>query len=197
MLSFYYGAMGSGKTEEAINIINNASYKYDVFSIVVSPSYSFEVGDKQHRISSRNGMSVIADAALYKDCEVLEILKKADKFKHVVVDEVQFMSIEQIRDLAFTSKDYENVFCFGLLHDFKGNIFSSSYELMKHTDMNMQLHCDCALCDDEFGTLPLRSWNGEYIFDGKLIMQGKSCYVSVCQRCYNKEAAKAGYDRFA
>jgi thymidine kinase len=130
-LTFVYSSMNSGKSLSILT--KNYTLKQKGFNtIIMKPA----LDDRTKTISTRLGIE--------EECLLIEqnenpselILKSNhDKPDFVMVDEAQFLSKEQVWDLANLVDNWGiNVYCYGLRLDWTGNFFSGSEELMKIAD---------------------------------------------------------------
>ena len=170
-LYFYYGAMGSSKTANALM----ADYNYR------------ERGQKtilaKTNIDTRDGKNVIwSRIGLERECVLLSDVcamseEELRTYDAIIVDEIQFAKREQIDFLAHIV-DYLKVpvLCYGLRSDFQLNLFEGSERFLAIAD---ELHevktvCWCgkkATCNARYnehgivrvGTQVLLGANDEYI----------------------------------
>ena len=170
-LYFYYGAMGSSKTANALM----ADYNYR------------ERGQKtilaKTNIDTRDGKNIIwSRIGLERECVLLSDVCAMSEdelrtYDAIIVDEIQFAKREQIDFLAHIV-DYLKVpvLCYGLRSDFQQNLFEGSERLLAIAD---ELHevktvCWCgkkATCNARYnehgivrvGTQVLLGANDEYI----------------------------------
>ena len=117
-LYFKYGAMGSSKTAQAL--ITKYNYEENDLRVwLLKPSA--DLRDGEHTLSSRIGLSAKADV-LPPDRDAYawfrqEHLGKCDV---IIVDECQFLTVDQIDQLRAIVDDYNvPVMCFGLRTDFQ------------------------------------------------------------------------------
>ena len=110
------GSMFSGKTEELIKRIqelHNTNLNYKVFK----PEIDKRSGD--NKIQSHSKKSI--DAINIKD--VGEIINQANNCDVIAIDEAQFLTKEQVWQLARAVDDlFLPVLCYGLRVDFQGNL---------------------------------------------------------------------------
>ena len=120
---FKYSAMNGGKT---LNILQTVySYENNNFKVVVIKSIKDTKGNDT--IISRNGNNRKVDILLKENESLLtsENYKKYYTAKAILVDEVELLNKEQIKEL-WTIAHLINipVLCYGLKSNFKGEIFS-------------------------------------------------------------------------
>ena len=143
-LYFKYGAMGSSKTAQAL--ITKYNYEENDLRVwLLKPSA--DLRDGEHTLSSRIGLSAKADV-LPPDRDAYawfrqEHLGKCDV---IIVDECQFLTVDQIDQLRSIVDDYNvPVMCFGLRTDFQTHLFPGSLRLMEVADTIQEIKtiCDC------------------------------------------------------
>ena len=136
MLKFCYGTMKSGKSLQILAKAYNFEDRDITFLIIKS------------EIDTRDGKGVIHSRALgdrecltiSKDANIHEIITKyldvrhyyggCNAFKWLLVDEAQFLTKEQVEQLAAITDNLGiNVICYGLRTDFQGNLFEGSKRL--------------------------------------------------------------------
>lgn len=156
---------------------------------------SIDDRDGEDIIKSRIGLSrecISFDDShnLYKfiDNYIVNVqLQGYDKPQWILVDECQFLSVEQVDQLADVVDNLGvNVMCYGLRTDFKTQFFPGSKRLMEIADDIEEIKSSCG-CGrkavvnariDEFGNV---------VSDGEQIeIGGNDRYISLCRRCYQK-----------
>lgn len=182
-LYFRYGTMGSGKSIDLLKV----SYNYKergkkplLITSSVDDRYGFS------KITTRIGMSENAYAFNQHE-DVFEYINNIKDIVDVIlVDEAQFFTKEQIRQLSDVV-DILNipVICYGLRSDFQNKLFSGSQELLAIADKIEELKtmCECG----KKATCNLRIVNNEIVTEGKQIfICGNEAYLPVCRKCFKK-----------
>lgn len=130
-LTFLYSSMNSGKSLSILTR-NYALTQKGFNTVLIKP----KVDDRSTKITTRLGIE--GDCIIIDTDELpsKKILKSSDqKPDFVMVDEAQFLSKEQVWDLANLCDNWDiNIYCYGLKLDWKGNFFTGSEELMKIAD---------------------------------------------------------------
>ena len=102
----------------------------------------------------------------------------------VIVDECQFLTVEQINQLRAIVNDFSvPVMCFGLRTDFQTKLFPGSLRLMELADCieEIKTMCDCG-CK---ATVNARISDGYIVTEGaQVVLGGNDCYIAMCHRCY-------------
>lgn len=185
-LYFKYGAMGSSKTAQALMCRYNYQQKgFNVF--VFKP-----VADNR---TIKNGHAIV-HSRIGLECECIEftrednfidICKKIDIFHEksvIIIDESQFLTTKQVDQLKEISL-HVPVLCYGLLTDFKTELFEGSKRLVEIADSLKEIKSVCK-CGRK-ATVNARIINGEIVTDGEVtFIGGDESYESMCYSCYRK-----------
>ena len=188
-LVFRYGAMGSSKTAALLMVAYN--YKEKGMDVkVIKPKVDKKGNDY---IVSRIGLEKKADLILDKD----DCVPDYDFFsntKCILVDEAQFLTGEQVKDLFILSKMYEiPVVCYGLKTNFKGELFEGSKALFELADRIEELTTICS-CGKK-ARFNARIENDNYVLLGEEIAIDNidAKYESVCGKCFLTKVLKIEY----
>ena len=102
----------------------------------------------------------------------------------ILVDEAQFLTAQQVTDLA-TIVDSQDVpvICFGLKTDFQGKLFEGSKALFEMADKLEEIKTVCQWCGHK-ATMNLRTCDGKPVYNGDQIQIGDQEYISVCRYHY-------------
>ena len=184
---FKMGSMSSGKTTALLQI----AYNYEQAGkkiIVIKPAID-KKGDKS--IVSRLGISREVDIMLLKD-ETIKDNVDFNNIDYIFVDEVQFLTEDQIKELWIISKLEDiPVICYGLKTNFKGELFEGSKALIELADKLEELQTICPLCgrDAKFNA---RMINNEFTLRGdEVAIDGIDAeYKSLCGNCYIEKVLK-------
>ncbi|QRZ62171.1 thymidine kinase [Rothia sp. ZJ932] len=200
-LYFRYGAMNSGKSTALLQ----AAYNYEERGqrvLLAKPRVDTK-GDTE--IVSRLGVTRQADFLIGSGDSALELFHEAaeqaehehaDERMHwhlpvscLLVDEAQFLTIEQIDDLMRIAVT-ENipVMAYGIRTDFRTHAFPGSARLLEiaHTLEELKTICRCGRKAMFNG----RTVNGVFIFEGSQVaIDGVHVgYESLCASCYLEES---------
>ena len=175
-LYYYYGAMGSSKTANALM----AEYNYaERGQKVILAKTNIDTRDGTHMIRSRIG--------LQKECVLLsDVCAMADdeirKYNCVIVDEIQFATKEQIDYLARIVDDLDvPVICYGLRSDFQLNLFEGSARLLAIADVIKEVKTVC-WCGKK-ATCNARYNKDGIVRKGKQVMLGANDeYIALCRK---------------
>ena len=176
-LYFYYGAMGSSKTAQALMTRFNYEEKKQS-TLLVKPMT--DTRDAPHMIKSRVGLE--------HSCIYVEELIKMDEntlreYSAIIVDEAQFLKKSEAYFLVHLVDDLSiPVICYGLLSDFKGDLFEGSKELVVLADKLTEIKTVC-WCGKKAAFNARFNEKGEVVKSGEQIVIGANDkYVSLCRR---------------
>jgi thymidine kinase len=185
-LYFYYSTMNAGKSTSLLQ----ASYNYaerGMRTLLYTARFDDRAGGK---IASRIGIDADAfhfDAGTNFLNDSLE--RKPDC---VLVDEAQFLSKDQVRQLTVVVDEVNiPVMCYGLRTDFMGELFPGSAALLAWADTLVELKTIC--CCGRKATMVVRvSPMGKVEQSGQQVeIGGNDRYVSLCRKHFT-ESMKTG-----
>jgi thymidine kinase len=181
-LYFNYSTMNAGKSA----VLLQASHNYrennmDTYLLTA------RIDDREGagRIASRIGISEEADT--FSSDEDLEAKVSArlarGKIASVFVDEAQFLTPEQVWQLATVVDDLGvPVLCYGLRVDFQGHLFPGSATLLALADEMREVRTICH-CGKKATMVIRQDAEGRAITKGDQVqIGGNESYVSLCRR---------------
>ncbi len=187
-LYFKYGAMGSSKTAAALMCRFNYMQKgMSVFLMKPSIDNRYKVNE----VTSRIGLSAPC-YSFSKDENLMKVLKQQEekeKIDVLIVDECQFCTKEQIEQLREIAQKIP-VLCYGLLTNFKSELFEGSKRLVELCDSIAEIKsiCECG----RKAIMNGRFVNDIMVLDGNEIDIGADeKYKGLCYTCFKKEQRKA------
>lgn len=186
-LYYVYGPMNVSKS--ASLLMKAHSFESNGIPFICIKS-SIDDRDGATTIKSRVGierecLSINATDDIYRIFKVYNDPNKP--LKWILVDESQFLTVEQVDQLAKIVDTLDiNVMCYGLRTDFKTHLFDGSKRLFELADNieEMKVSCRCgrkaiinARIDDD----------GKIVKDGEQIMTGgNERYVTMCRKCFSE-----------
>lgn len=190
-LYFKYGTMGSSKSAQALMAKFNYEQKGMVVMLVKPSLDNRGDGDGQPMVRSRIGLS--------SPCEIIRpedsFVELFDKFKAengcdcVIVDEAQFCTTNQVDELKLLTKQVP-VLCYGLLNNFRCQLFEGSKRLVELSDSLQEIKSVCR-CGRK-STVNARFINGKCVDDGPVVfIGGDESYENMCYWCWQDELKKA------
>ena len=181
-LFFYYSEMNAGKStsllQSAYNYKERGMRPY-IMSAAIDNRYS--VG----KVTSRIGLE--AEAYLFhKEDDLFKILSEENKkqgINCVLIDESQFLSRAQVKQLAIAVDDLDiPVLCYGIRTDFRGELFPGSQHLLAWADNLIELKTICH-CGSKATMVVRTDEKGNIINDGdQVVIGGNDRYQSMCRK---------------
>lgn len=186
-LYFKYGAMGSSKTAQALMCKFNYEQKgFKVF--LLKPIVDNRtIKDGKALVSSRIGLTSECiefdrNENFHDLCEKLDIIHEKNV---IIVDECQFLTKEQVNELKDISLKIP-ILCYGLLTNYKTELFEGSKRLVEIADSIMEIKSICR-CGRK-ATVNARLVDGKIVTTGEEIaIGGDEQYESMCYSCYIKK----------
>ncbi len=190
-LYFTYSAMNAGKSAILLQAAHNYRERGMRVMLWTSHHHGDGAGAEIGRIESRIGLK--APANLFRPGQDLLATIKADADREpldaVFIDEAQFLTTEQVRQMARVCDDLSiPVLCYGLRTDFKGALFEGAGELLAIADdlREVRTLCHCG----RKATMNLRvDETGKPARDGSQIAVDKGGYVSLCRHHWREAMA--------
>ena len=179
-LYFYYGAMGSSKSANALM----AEYNYrERGQKVLLAKTNIDVRDGRNIIHSRIGLS--------RECILLsEICQMKNEeiaaYDAVIVDEIQFARKEEVDFLAHIVDDLNvPVMCYGLRSDFQSHLFEGSQRMLEICDEIKEIKTVC-WCGKK-ATCNARYNEHGIVRVGEQVMLGANDeYIALCRKHLNE-----------
>ena len=180
-LFFEYGAMSSGKSIEILKVAHNYESQGRQV-LLMTPITDTRAGIGV--VASRIGLS--REALAVKPADDLYVLIKsmaANDLAVVLVDEAQFLTPEQVDQLAYTVDNLHiPVMAFGLKQDAFNNLFAGSKRLIELADKLEEMKTICSFCGKK-ATTQLRIVNGKPQRQGaQVFIGGDEAYIPTCRR---------------
>ena len=183
-LHFFYSTMNAGKSTSLLQ----SNHNYIESKMNTKLFIPEEIGKKSNgKIISRIGLTANAIVVDKKYNFYTEIEQSKD-LKCVFVDESQFLSKDQVRELAKVT-DLLNipVMCYGIRTDFRGELFEGSKELLSISDNLIELKTICSMCDKKAIMVVRLDENGNVLLKGKkVLIGGNERYKSVCRKHFRE-----------
>jgi len=170
-LRFFHGPMDCGKSTLALQVDHNQSRQGRRGLLMTQ-------GDRSARpqVSSRVGLCREAlEVAAGTDLRLLVRASWAagDRVDYLIVDEAQFLTAEQVDQLAeLVDESHVDVYAFGLTTDFRARLFPGTQRLLEVADdvqrIQVEVLCWCGLP----GLLNAR------VVDGAMVREGETVVVA-------------------
>lgn len=187
-LYFKFGAMGSSKTAQAL--ITKFNYEERNMKVALLKP-AIDRRDGESVVRSRIGLEAQATTVTESE-NVYELYEKRfSDYDVVIVDECQFLTPEQVDQLAGIAMEKDvPVLCFGLSTDFATHLFPGSRRLFEIAQSISEIKsvCECG----EKATVNARiDENGRIVTTGAQVMLGgNDRYVAMCRKCWLRRIAE-------
>lgn len=181
-LYFRYGAMNASKSIQLLTVAHNyeqSGKKVMVFTPAVDDR--FGVG----KVASRVGISRDA-IPIGEETDLYEIVAAEEQRPDcVLVDEAQFIGKHHVTQLVRIVDELGiPVIVYGLLKNFKNELFPGSAALLCEADKVEEIKTVCVFCNKK-ATHILKFKNGQPVYSGETIeIAGNDTYSSVCRPHY-------------
>src|SRR5690349_23679082 len=191
-LYFYYASMNAGKSTTLLQADFN--YRERGMRTLLFTAGIHDRGGKGV-IDSRIGLK--QNAIPFDDATDLRVIAEEEHFRAplacILVDESQFLSAAQVRQLAHLADEVGiPVLCYGLRTDFQGRLFPGSSELLALADALIELKsvCECG----RKATMNLRVDDaGNAIREGaQKEIGGNERYVALCRKHFMQRTGSVG-----
>jgi thymidine kinase len=104
---------------------------------------------------------------------VVDALTAGARIDYLICDEAQFYTAPQIDQLARIVDELQiDVFCFGILSDFRTRLFPGSARLVELADRTQMLQVEALCWCGKRATHNARTENGEMVTEGEVIVVG-------------------------
>ena len=200
MFKFFYGCMGSGKSLHLLATacnFQNHSIPFIIFKSEIDDRdgedvvHSRALGDRECISISKvdNLYSIVGE---YNNNELLG----AEPLKWILVDEAQFLTAEQVDQLAAIADNFGiSVLCYGLRTDFQTHLFEGSKRLFEVADNFEEIKSSCYCNHKTIFNARINS-EGQVITDGEQVeIGGDDKYVSICRKCYYERTGNILYQK--
>lgn len=181
-LRFYFGTMGAGKSTMALQIHHNLSQ--------AAPGLLLTKHDREGAaVSSALGVSARAHTIGDHDDVYTKIEAEARArggLDFAICDEAQFYSRRQIDQLvAVVDRLGIDVYAFGLLTDFRGQLFVGTARLLEMADERNELQVQSRCWCGELATHNARLVDGTQVFEGDVVLvdDGREAAVTYELKC--------------
>ena len=149
-LYFRYGTVSSAKTLNLLATVHNYEQQ-NKKAVLVKPC----LDTRTEKVTSRAGLEHTADIIIKKDESFLSYIPILSNCDAIVVDEVQFLSEEQIKELRLitigklgdTTLTPIPVLCYGLRTTSEAELWDSVKVLMALADSIEEVKTTCAFCN--------------------------------------------------
>ncbi|GAA1537867.1 thymidine kinase [Nocardioides humi] len=170
-LIFRTGTMDAGKSTLALQTNHNHAARGRIGRLFTSHDRAGAA-----MVSSRLGL--VADAhEVLPDLDfwrlTVDALTRGARIDYLICDEAQFYTAEQVDQLAKIVDELQiDVFCFGILTDFRTRLFPGSARLVELADRTEVLQVEALCWCGKRATHNARTENGVMVTEGEVIVVG-------------------------
>jgi len=185
-LYFYFGAMNAGKSTTLLQ----ASFNYRERGMrTMLWTAAVDCRNGAGRIGSRIGLEAEAHA-FAAETDLFGAVEAAGRPDCVLVDEAQFLSADQVEQLAAVVDTLGiPVLAYGLRTDFQGCLFAGSQRLLALADKLVELKAMCACGRKATMNLRVDSLGHPVLLGAQTEIGGNDRYMAVCRRHFSEAFA--------
>tara|TARA_S200000501_G_scaffold361938_1_gene390843 strand:- start:53629 stop:54315 length:687 start_codon:yes stop_codon:yes gene_type:complete len=184
-LRFFFGTMGSGKSTQALQIRHNLAQRG--LKVILTTQLDRQEG----KVSSRLGVEAEADI-VDASVNLFELAREAFEITGldaIVCDEAQFYEPRQIEQLGrIVDELHVDVYAFGLLTSFQGELFPGTARLLELADVRSQVQVEARCWCGARATHNARLVNGIQVYTGALKVVGDTATEEI------EETAEVTYE---
>ncbi len=171
-LRFSFGTMGSGKSTLALQIHHNLATR-ELYGLLLTC-----LDRDGHQVTSRLGVAAPA-IHVEPDLDLHALAVAHWPIHYMVCDEAQFYTPQQIDQLGRVVDDLEvDVYAFGLITDFRGELFEGTKRLLEIADERVPLQVEARCWCGSRATHNARIVNGVLVYEGETVMVGDTADAS-------------------
>ena len=170
-LQFFTGTMNSGKSTLALQTDHNHAACGRVGRIFTSRDRAGEATVSSRLGLVRDAHEVSATFDFWH--HVVDALTHGARIDYLICDEAQFYEAGQVDQLARLVDELQvDVFCFGILTDFRSRLFPASARLVELADRVHTLQVEALCWCGHRATHNARTENGEMVTEGDVVVVG-------------------------
>ncbi|WP_121252761.1 thymidine kinase [Nocardioides ferulae] len=170
-LHFFTGTMDSGKSTLALQTNHNHAARGRVGRIFVTHDRGGEATISSRLGLTHDALEVTGDFDFWR--YVVDSLTHGARIDYLICDEVQFYTREQVDQLAKVVDELQiDVFTFGILTDFRTQLFPGSARLVELADRMNVLQVEALCWCGKRATHNARTENGVMVTEGEVIVVG-------------------------
>ncbi len=170
-LTFWTGTMDAGKSTLALQTNHNHAVRGRVGRIYVCQDRTGPAVLTSRLGLSHDAIEVDEDFDFWD--HVVDALTHGSRIDYIICDESQFYTPAQIEQLAKVVDELQiDVFCFGILTDFRTRLFPGSARLVELADRTEVLQVEALCWCGRRATHNARTENGVMVTEGEVIVVG-------------------------
>jgi len=170
-LHFFTGTMDSGKSTLALQTNHNHAARGRIGRIFTTHDRAGEATLSSRLGLTHEALEVQQDFDFWK--YVVNTLTQGGRIDYLICDEAQFYTAGQIDQLARIVDELQiDVFAFGILTDFRSQLFAGSARLVELADRMNVLQVEALCWCGKRATHNARTENGAMVTEGEVIVVG-------------------------
>jgi thymidine kinase len=170
-LHFFTGTMDSGKSTLALQTNHNHAARGRTGRIFTSHDRAGEAIVSSRLGLTHDAIEVEPDFDFW--AYVVDSLTGGARIDYLICDEAQFYTGEQVDQLAKIADELQiDVFCFGILTDFRTELFPGSARLVELADKTEVLQVEALCWCGKRATHNARTEDGVMVTEGEVIVVG-------------------------
>ncbi|MBW8750916.1 MAG: thymidine kinase [Propionibacteriales bacterium] len=170
-LQFFTGTMDSGKSTLALQTNHNHAARGRIGRIFTAHDRAGEAVLSSRLGLEHEALEVTDDFDFWR--HVVDSLTHGARIDYLICDEAQFYQPRQIDQLARIVDELQiDVFAFGILSDFRTELFAGSRRLVELADRTQVLQVEALCWCGKRATHNARTENGEMVTEGEVIVVG-------------------------
>lgn len=170
-LQFFTGTMDSGKSTLALQTNHNHAARGRVGRIFTTHDRAGEAVLSSRLGLEHDALEVTDDFDFWR--YVVDALTHGARIDYLICDEAQFYTATHVDQLARIVDELQiDVFAFGILSDFRTELFPGSRRLVELADRTQVLQVEALCWCGKRATHNARTENGEMVTEGEVIVVG-------------------------
>ncbi len=170
-LIFRTGTMDAGKSTLALQTNHNHAARGRIGRVFTSHDRAGEAVLSSRLGLTHEAVEVTPDFDFWK--YAVQALTAGARIDYLICDEAQFYSETQVEDLAKIVDELQiDVFCFGILTDFRTRLFPGSARLVELADRTEVLQVEALCWCGKKATHNARTENGAMVTEGDQVVVG-------------------------
>jgi thymidine kinase len=170
-LQFFTGTMDSGKSTLALQTNHNHAARGRIGRIFTTHDRAGEAILSSRLGLEHDALEVTDDFDFWR--HVVDSLTHGARIDYLICDEAQFYQPWQVDQLARIVDELQiDVFAFGILSDFRTELFPGSRRLVELADRTQVLQVEALCWCGKRATHNARTENGEMVTEGDVIVVG-------------------------
>jgi len=170
-LTFWTGSMDSGKSTLALQTNHNHAARGRIGRLFTSHDRAGEAIVSSRLGLTREAEEVAPELNFWR--YTVDALTHGARIDYLICDEAQFYTTAQVDQLAKVVDELQiDVFCFGILTDFRTRLFPASARLVELADRTEVLQVEALCWCGKRATHNARIEDGEMVVEGEVIVVG-------------------------